>query len=58
MAQQTTSSSSSALYEKIAKISAKLEEATPSFNGAVATVPPAQSAQPAEHQTKPWARTS
>lgn len=56
MTQSATPPTASALYEKIAKISAKLEEATPKFNGAVAIAHPARNTEPTGRHDKPWGR--
>lgn len=58
MTQQTNSSSSSSLYEKIARISARLEQVTPQFDGAVSVTPPAHRAESDEQSAKPWGKAS
>lgn len=56
MTQQTTTPSPSTLHEKIARISAKLEETAPKFNGAMSLVPPNRVSQPAGGHSEPWIR--
>lgn len=58
MTQQNTPPPQSNLSEKIAKISARLEESTPKFNGAMDVVPPTGNTQPVGRHAKPWERES
>lgn len=58
MTQQNPSPSTSALYEKIAKISANLEKSTPKFNGAMPVTPRVHNTQPATQQATPWGKKS
>ncbi|MFW0181811.1 hypothetical protein [Rothia sp. P5766] len=58
MTQQTDSCPASALYQKIARISARLEQVTPQFDGAVSVISPAHRAESDEQSAKPWGKAS